>query len=156
MYTFLSDRDTCTLESLIWSEGKLLSYSRTRSHKNSLIPDNPVCICRFHSVPTVSSVTITSPVCWMSDVFPLKRDNDPFPTCTTDIWKCGTSPHKPRPPPPFHDFLAPLVLYPECDGQCLVLRWWPSVWFLRKPGSGSCWTLKIWYSRPQPQLLKRW
>jgi hypothetical protein len=41
------------------------------------------------------------------------------------------------------------VLYPERDGSGRVRWCWPSGWFLMVYGSGSCWTIKNWYSRIQ-------
>ena len=32
-------------------------------------------------------VTIISNVCWIPDLFPMKRVNDHFPASTDDIWK---------------------------------------------------------------------
>jgi len=107
-YSVLSDRDTWTLESFILSEGKVLSYITTRTHKNSQIPGNRISTCTFHSVHKLSSISITSPVCCTPDVFSWKRDNDPFLTCTTDILKCGPSSHKSNPPSaPISWFFAP-------------------------------------------------
>jgi len=45
------------------------------------------------------------------------------------------------------------VLYPERDVIGKVRRWWPSGWFQRNGGSGSCCTLKNWYSRLPTQHL---
>ena len=45
------------------------------------------------------------------------------------------------------------LLYPEWDVIGQVRRWWPSGWFQRDACSGSCWTIKNWYSRLPTQLL---
>jgi hypothetical protein len=84
----------------------ILSCIRTRTHKDSWNAHKPIRSCPFHSVSEVSAVTITSLFCWTSDVFPLKRDNDHFPTSTADIYKMLNTTSK------FHrpSFLDVLVL----------------------------------------------
>ena len=70
MYSVLSERDTCTLESLIRSERKILSYNRTRTQKDSWIPGKSICICTFHSLSKVYSGSIISPQIGYQMCFP--------------------------------------------------------------------------------------
>jgi len=47
----------------------------------------------------------------------------------------------------YYWFIWPLqinICHIPSDGRSQVRRWWPSGWFLREIGSGSCWTLKNW------------
>jgi len=46
---------------------------------------NRICVCAFHSLSQVYSVTIISTVWWTADKFPFKRDKYHFPTSRADI-----------------------------------------------------------------------
>ena len=123
---------------------KALSYIRTRTNNDIWNNDKRVCSCKFHSLSELFSGTIISPVRWMPDRFPLKRYNDHFPTCTSDMWKCRKFSHKiyPAPRSHFHDVLV-LWLTGHCSSvpgfvNPLVdvpLELWACKWNL------SCWSI---------------